>query len=102
MNLARVESLSLRDQRVFNAAFNAITRALLPRRFVPLNERSEAAYMVLAAIHAELPPALHRRPLLRAGRLSLHAEPGTLAAGLRVKRDAVILLLPLVSVRWER
>ncbi|WP_018219145.1 hypothetical protein [Salinispora vitiensis] len=97
------ESLSGRDQRVFSVVFNAITRALCPRRYVPLAERSEAAYMILAAINAELPPAANRRGLhLVDGRLTVRVEVGNLCAGVRVSSDAVSMLLPLLVIRWHR
>lgn len=103
MNVARFESLTPRDQRIVTTTYRTLGRALLPHRWVPEVERVEAAYMVLAAIHDELPTDEHpRRAVLHAGRVAVYADPGSIAIGLRIRRYAIRLLLPFMEVRWAR
>lgn len=106
MNLARRESLSFRDRRLFDAVFRTMERGFANRRFVPLSERAEVSYMILHAVSRELPnPTRHRAGLpLFGGRLTLRLTARSLAFGLVADDDAegVTLLLPMIVVRWYR
>ena len=107
MNLARHESLTPRDRRLFNAAFMALEDGFRThsRRTVSLDERIDIAYMMLARVHQELPDVVAQRAgwHLLGGWLRLIPTTRCLAVGLRADDDGALwVLLPFLMIRWQQ